>query len=356
MKNWKKVFMMVLVLSLVTMMFIGCQQPAVQEDPEDNSEGVEEPEKITVTDVTGRELTFDKPATKVVGTHNPSLNAVVVLGGGDKYIVGFGNKEMSRGLYERVIDDFDDLIQIGKGKNINLETVVSTGADLAVIPERFKDQVEEYEGAGVTGIVALPNKESFETIKNTLRMLGKVLGENERAESIIEFFEEKIAKAKEASSKATEKQRVLFLGGSSPLSVAPSAMVQTELIEAAGGINAVEGVDVTGDFVDVNIEQIIEWNPDVIWYPAYTDYTSEDLINDPAWSSINAIKNKAVYQFPSALEPWDQPTAAIALGVSWATHSLHPELHSLEDLKKDADEFYNLVYGKTFTLEEMGLK
>ena len=80
MKNWKKVFMMVLVLSLVTMMFIGCQQPAVQEDPEDNSEGVEEPEKITVTDVTGRELTFDKPATKVVGTHNPSLNAVVVLG------------------------------------------------------------------------------------------------------------------------------------------------------------------------------------------------------------------------------------------------------------------------------------
>ncbi len=356
MKNWKRIFLLVLVLSLVIMMSIGCQKPVVEDDPENDPGKVEEPEKIVVTDVTGRELTFDQPATKVVGTHNPSLNAVVVLGGGDKYIVGFGNKEMSRHLYESVINDFDGLPQIGKGKNINLETVASTGANLAVIPERFKDQVEEYEGVGVTGIVALPNVESFDTVKNTMKILGKVLGEDARAANIVEFFDQKIADAKEISSKATEKQKVLFLGGSSPLSVAPSAMIQTELIEAAGGINAVEGIDAKGDFADVNIEEIIGWNPDVIWLPAYADYTVDELINDPAWASINAIKNKAVYNFPSILEPWDQPTAAVALGVSWATHSLHPELHSLDDLKKDADDFYNLVYGKTFTLEEMGLK
>ncbi|MGI5840363.1 MAG: ABC transporter substrate-binding protein [bacterium] len=319
--------------------------------------GGQEPSgKITVTDVTGRELVFDEPATKVVGTHNPSLNAVVVLGGGDKYIVGFGNKDMARGLYERVIEGFAELTQIGKGKNINLETVAATGADLAVIPERFKDQVEEYEKVEVPAIVALPNDESFEKVKETMSMLGKVLGETERADKIIEFFDNKIAETKGIAANATDNQKVLFLGGSSPLSVAPAAMIQTELIEAAGGINAVSGIDVKGDFADVNIEQIIAWNPDVIWFPAYADFTAEDLINDPAWGSINAIKNKAVYKFPSELEPWDQPTAAVSLGVCWATHNLHPELYSLDDLKKDVDEFYNLVYGKTFTVEELGLE
>ena len=80
------------------------------------------------------------------------------------------------------------------------------------------------------------------------------------------------------------------------------------------------------------------------------------MLNDSAWSSITAIKNKAIYEFPSVLEPWDYPTAAVALGVCWATHNLHPDLYSLDDLKEDTDEFYNLVYGKTFTLEQIGLK
>ena len=75
-------------------------------------------EEIVLVDVIGREVVLEKPATKVVGTHNPTLNAAVVLGGGRKYIAGFGNKEMSRGLYEAVIDDYDGLVQIGKGTQL----------------------------------------------------------------------------------------------------------------------------------------------------------------------------------------------------------------------------------------------
>lgn len=358
-KSFRRVLVFLLLLSMIVSL-AACKPKVSKDDGQPEappaSAQPEEAKEIKVTDVTGRELVFDEPATKVVGTHNPSLNAVVVLGGGDKYIVGFGNKDMSRGLYDRVINDFEGLTQIGKGKNINFETVVATGANLAVIPERFKDQVGEYENVGVPGIVALPNDESFETVKGTMTMLGRVLGETERADNINSFFDKKIADTKAIAAKGKDKQKVLFLGGSSPLSVATSSMIQTELIEAAGGVNAVTGIDVKGSFADVNIEQIIAWNPDVIWFPTYVEYSAEDLINDPAWGSINAIKNKAVYKFPSELEPWDQPTAAVALGVCWGTHSLHPDLYSLDDLKKDIDEFYNLVYGKTFTLEELGLK
>jgi iron complex transport system substrate-binding protein len=82
----------------------------------------------------------------------------------------------------------------------------------------------------------------------------------------------------------------------------------------------------------------------------------EDLLNDPTWSSINAIKNKQVFEFPSLLEPWDQPTAAVALGVDYALYSLHPDLYNLDSLMQDVDAFYTLVYGKTFTKEQLGIK
>jgi len=330
----------------------------VVEEPEVEESEVEEPEDTTVVliDVTGRELVLDAPVSRVVGTHNPTLNAAVVLGGGERFVVGFGNKEMSRTLYEAVMSDYDGIPQIGKGGNINFETVVESGAELAILPERFKDQVALFDEIGLPALVALPSEESFDTVTASLELLGKALGVPERAEAINGFFESKIENAKSITSQVEEKKSVLFLGGSSSLSVAPKAMIQTQLIEVAGGVNAVSGVDVSGDFAEVNIEQIIEWNPEVIWYPAYADYTAEDLINDPAWSSITAIQNQDVYAFPSALEPWDQPTAALALGIAWATHNLHPELYTLEDIQKDADEYYNLVYGKTFSAEVLGLE
>lgn len=315
-----------------------------------------EPTKIEITDVIGRKVTLAAPATKIVGTHNPSVNTAVVLGGGQKYIVGFGNKEMGRGLYTLVMNNFDGLTQIGMGKNINFETVAKTGANLAIIPERFKDQAAQFEKVGVQALVALPNTESFDTVKTSLATVGKALGEDKRASEINAFIDKKIANAQAIGAKAVTKPKVLFLGGSSPLSVAPSAMIQTQLIETAGGINAVSGVEGKGDFINVNIEQIVAWNPDVIWFPAYVSYSVDSLLKDPAWSSIKAIKNKKVYVFPSKLEPWDQPTAAIALGVSWGVYNLHPDLYPLENLMKDADEFYKLVYGKTFTAEQLGLK
>lgn len=346
---------MVLIALLLILSLTACSTGGAsdaEEDPQDE----QEPTQIVLTDVIGRELILDQPATKVVGTHNPTLNAAVVLGGGDRFIAGFGNKEMSRGLYEAVIPNYDGLTQIGKGGSINFETVVATGADLAILPERFQDQVVQFEEIGMNVLVALPSQESFETVTASLELLGNALGVPERAEEINAFLQAKIDNAESITAQVENKKKVLFLGGSSPLSVAPAAMIQTQLIEVAGGENAVSGVEGTGDFVDVNIEQIVEWNPDVIWFPAYASYTVDSLLNDPAWSSISAVKNREIYVFPSLLEPWDQPTAALSLGIAWATHNLHPDLYTKDDIMKDADEFYTMVYGKTFTAEQLGIE
>ena len=311
---------------------------------------------IVIVDVIGREVTLEQPATKLTGTHNPTLNAAVVLGGGGKYLAGFGSKSMGRALYEQVIEGFDVLPEVGKGSNINIESVIATGADLVILPERHQDLVPQFEAANIPVLVILDSTENFETVKQTMKLLGMALGENEKAEKISSFLDSQLKNAQNLLKDVTEKPSVLFLGGSSALSVAPGSMIQTTLIEAGGGVNAVSGVEGLGGFVDVSIEQIIAWNPDVIWFPQYADFTADDLLNDPAWSSISAIQNKRVYEFPSKLEPWDQPTAALALGVDWALYNLHPDLYSFESLMKNVDEFYTIVYDKTFTAEQLGIE
>ena len=330
------------------------EEPTAQPTEEVTAEPAAEP--IVIVDVIGREVTLEQPATKLTGTHNPTLNAAVVLGGGGKYLVGFGSKSMGRALYEQVIEGFEELPEVGKGSNINLESVIASGADLVILPKRHQDLVPQFEAANIPVLVILDSTESFETVKQTLQLLGMAVGENEKAEKINSFLDSQLENAQTLLKDITEKPSVLFLGSSSALSVAPGSMIQTSLIEAGGGVNAVSGVEGEGGFVDVSIEQIIAWNPDVIWFPAYSDYTAEDLLNDPAWSSISAIQNKRVYEFPSQLEPWDQPTAVLALGIDWALNNLHPDLYSSEALMENVDEFYTIVYDKTFTAEQLGIE
>lgn len=314
-------------------------------------------QEVTVTDVLGREVTLPKPATKVVGTHNPSMNLAIVLGGGGKYVAGFGNKKMANGLYDFVFPELaNDVVQIGKGKDINFETVASLKPDLAILPERFANQAEQYEAIGVPAVVALPSTESFETITNALTMVGTLLGEDERAAEIVSMFDEKIAKGSEIAAAASEKPSILFLGSSDIHTVASDALIQSIIMEAAGGVNAATGLDVSGDFAEVNMEQIISWNPDVIWVPVYADYTVDDVLKGEEWAQINAVKNGKVYQFPSALEPWDYPTASSVLGLSWAMYNLHPDLYSFDELMKDVDDYYNFIYGQTFTAEQLGIQ
>lgn len=213
----KKLLCMILALTLI-LSVTACSPK--QDASSDKTSG-----EIKVTDAIGREVTLTAPATKVVGTHNPSLNTAVVIGGGGKYIAGFGNKDMARGLYEEVIDGYNDLPQIGKGKDINMETVMELGADLAILPERFASQADQFAEVNVPAVVALPNDESFDTVTNSLKIVGKALGEDKRAEEITSFIDDKINNVSKKVGAASEKPSILFLGGTSSLTVAPDAMI-----------------------------------------------------------------------------------------------------------------------------------
>lgn len=355
-------FAPLLVVALLMFAFVsGCSPQAVEEKPAPAAPPAEAPAapestEVSITDVVGRTVTLEKPATKVVGTHNPTMNQLVILGGGGKYIAGFGNKNMSGSLYELVYPELkDDVPQIGKGKDLNMEAVLAVGADLAVLPERFAPDVDKFEDVDVPAAVVLPNNESFDTIRESLKRVATLVGADQKADEIITMFDAKIKAVSDIAAKAPEGPKALYTGGSSPLSVANGIMLQSIMMETVGATNVAKDVPGEGDFIEVTIEEIVGWNPEVIFIPAFADYTVDDLLNDPAWSTVKAVQDKRVYSCPSALEPWDYPTPSCALGLGWMTHTLNPDLYSIDQVMQDADDYYNLVYGQTFSAEQLGL-
>lgn len=308
--------------------------------------------KVKVEDVKGTTFEFDKPISKIIGTHNPTLNAVVVLGGGGKYLAGFGNKEKADGLYTEVIENWNDLTSIGKGKNINKETVAKLNPDLALVPERQESMSKDYEECGLKTFVALPNKESFETIKESLTRISKLFGVENRAKEVNAEFDKLINEAKDTCKSASSKPSVMFMGDDL-YEIAFKSMIQTDIIDAVGATNAVSGDYKEGEFASVDAETIAKFNPEVIWIPNYANYKVEDVLNDPKLSGVKAVQNKKVFTFPCGLEPWDYPTASTCLGVCWAAYNLHPDLYSKDKLMTSCDEFYKLLYNKTFSADKL---
>lgn len=107
-----------------------------------------------------------------------------------------------------------------------------------MVPEQKLDvRQEDYKDTGVEVFGSIPNKEKIESVPSTLKMIANLFGENKRADNISKEFEKVINDKKDAFEKAENKPKVLFLGAEK-YKIAVNNMIQTQIIEAAGGINA----------------------------------------------------------------------------------------------------------------------
>ena len=101
-----------------------------------------------------------------------------------------------------------------------------------------------------------------------------------------------------------------------------------------------------------SIEQIIEWDPEVIFVSAMSALVPEDIYNDPALAELQAVKNKKVYMSPSGGFWWDPPSAESTLSFIWAAQVLFPETADY-DLRAEMVELYEYLYDYTLSDDEI---
>lgn len=199
--------------------------------------------------------------------------------------------------------------------------------------------------------------EDVDDIKYTLEIMGKYFGREERAKEVCDYLDSKFKKIDEIVSKIPQDERVtaLMMGGELGR-IAGGDMLQSWMIEKAGGISSAKGTSNNRSWQNIGVETIFEWNPDILFCTSSTslDYKVEDLYKDSAWSAVNAVKNKKVFRVPAKIDSWDMPGISCSLATMYMLHSMYPEYLTTQELQQEIDEYYTFMFSKTFDNEYLG--
>lgn len=355
MKRINKWLAMLLAVVMI-LSFAACgQEPAPAPQPEPTSD-VTYP--VTVKDMAGREVTLEKQPERIVSGYYISSSACIALGLTDK-MVGIEDKSAKRPIYKLAAPALIDLPNVGSAKAFDLEACIATEPDLVILPMKQKDTAQTLQEMGIATLLVLP--ESHEQLIEMFTLIGTATNTVKQAEKLISYYNTKLSAVTELTRDIPDDEKpVVYLGSTGDiLRTAPREMYQASLITTAGGKNAGDVLE-GSSWTDIDNETFLTMNPDIIVIPtdnfavSSPDYTAEDVMNNPTFSDVTAVKNSAVYQMPVGYEAWDSPVPSGILGTLWMLKTLHPELYPAEQFAADVNEFYTVFYG--FSVNEQDLR
>jgi len=182
----------------------------------------------------------------------------------------------------------------------------------------------------------------MDLLKETIIMIGKATDNEDKANELIAYYDEKISEINKVID--VDNKKKVYLGGNSDfLSTATGKMYQNYMIETAGAINVASEIDDTY-WATISYEQLLNYNPDVIIIVPEADYTKEDILNDEKLAPLTAVQNGEIYEMPESFEAWDSPVPSGILGTMWLTSILNEENYSFDTFKEDVADFYNVFY------------
>ncbi|WP_373213102.1 ABC transporter substrate-binding protein [Ruminococcus sp. 5_1_39BFAA] len=363
MNQWKKCMAMLMASAMLVTggsTFVWAGDSSAETAGEESGSGTH-----TITDANGNPVEIPETINSVAAISWPWPAMVFAVSGDASSIKSmpagalesYNNcifKTLAPGL-ENVNTDY-----LGSDKTLNYEELAKIQPDIMLMYESEIEKMgEQLEKVGVTPV--LVNYGKLQDVQDSMRVLGEIYHTEERAESMIKLHKDAIAavESKQEEFPAKEDQtRVLYLygvEGDGTYRIYAGTSLGQDYLNMVGGVNVAEELEITQ--TTVNMEQILEWNPDVILLSNFDDFMPEDFAegnfggND--WSSIEAIKNGRVYKVPMGIYRWDPPCAESHIMLEWMAQLCNPEIFSEFDIRGDLKDFYKTYFDHDLTEEEM---
>ena len=246
----------------------------------------------TLVDGLGVEVTIDAPPERIVSLSLAVDETLLPLLGPDRFAAvtalsqdpGISNVAVIANQVENTIVSSQDTEQI-----IALEPDIVFAASFTA-PE----VLQQLRDAGLT-VFATNYAVGLDAIRDNIRLLGQVVGDEAGAELLIETMDADIAAVQQAVGAPELAVRALFLTPGNYTSGVNSTIA--DVITAAGGVDvaAAAGMD---QFAALSDEFIIEQDPDVILLTGWTPYDPtfvDTFNNNPAFAGLSAVQNGRVY-------------------------------------------------------------
>jgi len=293
-------------------------------------------EVITYKDKLGRTVSITLPIKRAVFFQTYEL--IPALGIWDK-VVGIGRYAYTNDLMKASKPDIEKTVpSAGSGIDVNIEALLKSKPDIVITWTSRPEQVRFMEEKGIRVIAVYPD--SLAELYEVMEFHGKIFEKKKEIKRTIADMNAifSVIKKRVAKIPASGRQKVLWIS-SRPNSVACRIGVTNDILTMIGGINPASLIPQRN--ADVSIERIIEWNPDVIFIWGNAKYNAQDIIRNPQWRSINAVKSGRVFKAPE-WSTWSPRLAPVAL---WMAMKTYPERFRDINFDATADLFYKKVFG-----------
>ncbi len=242
--------------------------------------------------------------------------------------------------------------------SVNIEAIIAAQAQVVYGPTAYflKDtQIAQLKSAGVA-VVNVANFSTIEEMKESITLIGEILGEDapQTAKLFNDYYDAVIARVQAKTQTLSPKLKVLTLNFSAgSYTTLNDSDIGSIYVKIAGGVNVAAdyALDSKGIAKTLNGEQVLVWNPDVI--VTYSRMSQETILSNPAFQTLNAVKNRRVYVVPTGVYLWAVRSAEGALEPLWLAKTLYPDLFQDLSLENEARRFYRLFYRYDVSDEEI---
>ena len=299
MKKATKKWIAILIAGIMLTASVACAGQTAQSVPAEEpapAEGAapeavpetEEPDTfVTMTDMTGREITLEKPAERIVALSAADCEIV--------YALGAGGLLVGRGEYCDYPAEIFEVPSVESGGNTNVEQILALSPDVVVMSSmaQSEEQIRQLEDAGVA--VAVSNAADIAGVYTSIELLGKLLGRDAEAEAIISNMKENFAAIE--ADRLDGTKTVYF--EVSPLQwglwTAGKGTFMNEIAEMMGLKNCFDDVE---GWAEISEEQVLERNPDYIvtitMYFGEGPTPEEEIMSRTGWENVTAVQNGAI--------------------------------------------------------------
>ncbi|CAG8999218.1 MAG: hypothetical protein CENE_01187 [Candidatus Celerinatantimonas neptuna] len=316
-----------------------------------------------ITDQLGRHITIPDHVNRVVVLQHQTLDILVELDA-QKSIVGvLSSWERHLGAgFVRLYPQITKLPMPGDLTNVNIESILKLHPQVIFVTNYSpKTMLAQLERTGIP-VVAISlrkyqpgqsnklnptikneNQAYNEGLKNGILLIGKVVNHEAQAKALVHYiFKHRTIVAKRLKGLPADKRVRVYIANPN-LTTYGSGKYTGLMLEHAGAMN-VAASSIKG-YKQVSLENVLQWDPQVIFVQHRFAYVVKKIEHNPAWQSIDAVKHHRIYLMPEYAKAWGYPMPeALSVGELWMAKKLYPNRFKDINVQKAANDFYERFY------------
>lgn len=316
---------------------------------------------VKLVDMTNRTVYVPAQINKVLATSPPTTDLVYMLAP-DK-LAGW-NYNLTAEELKYTPSQYQNLPVVGGWYSTfqgNPETFIAQNPDIILYDWAMHGNSSPtmdgmQQMMGNIPVVGLQSSTNATNYTPSIQFTGKLLGATKNADKLVDFYNSVLQPVETTVSTIPQDQkvRVYYAEGSAGLQTDPSGSQHSQLIDLCGGINVAQVPLKQGNGMsDVNMEQVLQWNPDVIITNNPQFYS--EVYTNSSWQNVKAVSDHKVYLAPTAPLGWfDRPPGVnIIIGIPWTAKVLYPDKFKNFNMTKLTKQFYADFYHVNLTDDDV---